>query len=243
MKSEKIAYSHAGVELEGELVWDEAAQAPQPLLLVAPNWAGMTPRAIEMGRELAICGYVAFVVDMYGPTRRPKGTEVPQEFLKPYMTDAPLTRGRMNAALDAMTRAARERGIGNPKLRAAIGYCFGGANVLELARSGADVAAVVSMHGDLGTPMPAKSGEVKAAVLVVHGAEDPVAPKSQRHALEEEMTAAGARWTMLTFGGVYHSFTDPNANRPPFAQFSAHANRQGFSLAHAFIADAFQGKI
>ncbi len=243
MKVEAIAYEAAGRKFEGHLVHDETAAGPRPLLLVAPNWAGVTPRAIEIGRELAAQGYVTFVADMHGLDRRPTGQENPMAFLAPLIADPEATRARVNAAFDAMTSAAVSRGIGNPKFRAAIGYCFGGSNVLDLARSGADVAAVVSMHGNLKTGLEAKSGDVKAAVLVVHGADDPIAPKSDRDALEAEMRGAGARWTILAFGGVFHSFTDPAANRPPSSQFSSHACRYGYGLAHAFIADAFAGKV
>lgn len=243
MQVEAIGYSVSGKKFEGQLIHDETARGPQPLLLVAPNWAGVTPRSIEIGRELAAHGYVTFVADMHGLDRRPTGKENPMEFLAPLIANPKETRARVNGALEAMTKAAGERKIGNPKMRAAMGYCFGGANVLDLARSGADVAAVVSFHGNLKTGLEAKAGEIKAAVLVVHGAQDPIAPKGDRDALEAEMIAAGARWTMLAFGGVFHSFTDPSANRPPSSQFSAHANRYGYALAHAFVADAFAGKV
>jgi dienelactone hydrolase len=165
------------------------------------------------------------------------------DFLQPLIKSPSQTRTRINAAFDAMSEASSKIGFGNATRRAAIGYCFGGSNVLDLARSGADVAAVVSMHGNLKTALPAEPGAVKAAVLVVHGADDPVAPKSDRDFLEDEMRKAGARWTILAMGGVLHGFTDVNANRPPNSQYSAHACRYGYALAHAFIADALAGKI
>ncbi len=242
MKVESIKYAVSGLEFQSELIHDETAKRPRPLLVMAPNWAGVTPRAIETGRELAAQGYVVLVADMHGLARRPTGQENPMEFLQPLIKDPAATRARINAALDTLTKSASEAGIGNPNLRAAIGYCFGGANVIDLARSGADVAAVVSMHGNLKSPMEAGQGQVKASILVVHGAADPIAPKGDRDAFEAEMTAAGANWTMLAFGGVVHSFTDPTANRPPSSQFSSQASRYGYSLAHTFIADAFAGK-
>ena len=243
MKSEAIAYTVAGGKFEGQLVWDDTAPIPRPLLLMCPNWAGVTPRAIEIGHELAAHGYVVFVADMHGLDRRPTGKENPMQFLEPLIASPETTRARVNAALEVMTKEAASRGIGKTSMRAAMGYCFGGSNVLDLARSGADVAAVVSYHGNLGTRMPAKKGAVKAAVLVVHGAADPVAPKSDRDAVEAEMDAADARWTMLMFGGVLHNFTDPTSNRPPSSKYAAHANRYGYSLGHAFIADAFAGTV
>jgi dienelactone hydrolase len=242
MKVESVAYSVSGLDCRGQLIYDDSVKTPRPLLLVAPNWAGITPRAIEMGKMLAGDRYVVMLADMYGEGKRPTGKEVPMEFLAPLSADAMETRRRIVAGLDAMTQEAEKRGIGDVKRRAAFGYCFGGANVLDLARSGADVAAVVSFHGNLKTPIPAKKGDVKAVVLVVHGSVDPIAPKSDRDALEEEMTTAGACWNMLTFGGVCHSFTDDAANRPGVSQFNEPAMRHGYNLAHAFIDDAFAGK-
>lgn len=243
MKLDRIAYSVSGLNCMGTLVYDETARERRPLLLMAPNWLGITPVSTEVSRTLLADRYVVFMADMYGEGNQPKGTENPMEFLAPLMKNAAETRNRITAAFDAMTREAEKRGIGDPRRRAAIGYCFGGANVLDLARTGADVAAVVSMHGSLATPMPAKKGEVRAAVLVVHGAADPIAPKAERDALEQEMDAAGARWVMLNFGGVVHAFTDVGLNRPPAAVYNEPATRHGYALAHAFIDDAFAGRI
>ncbi len=243
MKIEPVSYSVGGDAFEGRLIYDDTVKAQRPLLLMAPNWLGVTQPASEVGAELAAQGYTVFVADMYGAQGKPTGQENPMEFLAPLIRSPETMRARINGALDAMTKAAVERGVGDPGRRAAIGYCFGGANVLDLARSGADVAAVVSMHGSLKSGLEAKPGAVKAAVLVVHGADDPIAPKSDRDALENEMRAAGARWTLLAFGGVLHGFTHPNANHPPAARFSSHATRYGYALAHAFIADALVGKL
>jgi dienelactone hydrolase len=185
---------------------------------------------------------VVFVADMFGEGNGPVGTEDPMAFLKPFMADVPGMRRRINAALDTLTREADRRAIGDINRRAAIGFCFGGLNVLDLARTGADVQAVVSMHGTLVTPEPAKRGDIKAAVLAVHGAADPVAPRGEREAFEAEMTEAGACWAMLTFGDVVHAFTDAHVNVPGVAVYDEPATRHGFALAHAFIADAFAGR-
>ena len=242
MRIEKIPYSVGAVSCEGVLVYNETAK-DLPLLLMAPNWMGVTEKAIDGARSLAEHGYVVFLADMYGLAGRPTGQEVPMEFLGPLIRQPTETRARINAALEAMTQAAKAHGVGDASRRAAIGYCFGGSNVLDLARSGADVAAVVSMHGNLKTSLPAEPGAVKAKVLVVHGADDPIAPKGDRDALEDEMRKAGARWMILAFGGVFHSFTDPSANRPPSSQFSAHASHYGYGMAHGMIEDAFAGTI
>ena len=242
MAVESIFYSASGISCRGALIWDEGVKAPRPLLLMAPNWRGVINQAIETGQMLAGEGYVVFVADMFGEGNGPVGTENPMEFLRPFMSDVPGRRRRIAAALDTLTREADRRAIGDISRRAAIGYCFGGLNVIDLARTGADVQAVVSMHGTLSTPQPAKPGDVKAAVLAVHGADDPIAPKAERDAFEAEMTAAGARWALLTFGGVVHAFTDPQENNPGVAVYDETASRHGYALAHAFIADTFARK-
>jgi dienelactone hydrolase len=242
MTVESIFYSVSGISCRGALVWDETVKATRPLLLVAPNWRGVIKPAIETAQMFAGEGYVVFVADMFGEGNGPVGTENPMEFLRPFISDVPGMRRRIAAALDTLTREADRRAVGDITRRAAIGFCFGGINVLDLARSGADVQAVVSMHGSLGTPQPAKAGDIKAAVLVVHGAADPIAPKAERDAFEAEMTAAGARWAMLTFGGVVHAFTDAKENNPGVAVYDEPATRHGYALAHAYIADAFSAK-
>ena len=191
MAVESIFYSVSGISCRGALIWEEGVKASRPLLLMAPNWRGVIKPAIETGQMLAGEGYVVFVADMFGEGNGPVGTENPMEFLRPFMSDVPGMRRRIAAALDTLTREADRRAIGDISRRAAMGFCFGGLNVLDLARTGADVQAVVSMHGTLTTPQPAKQGDIKAAVLAVHGAADPIAPKAERDAFEAEMTAAG----------------------------------------------------
>jgi dienelactone hydrolase len=242
VKSEAIQYSAGSLGCRGELIYNDTVSG-QPLLLMAPNWLGVTKTNVAVGHMLAEQGYVVFVADMFGEGKGPKGDENPMEFLKPLIEDAGETRRRISAAFDTMVKKAAARGIGDAKRRAAIGYCFGGSNVLDLARAGADVAAVVSVHGVLATPMPAKAGDIKAAVLVLHGAADPVSPKAHRDMFEAEMDAAGARWYSLTFGNVVHAYTMPDANFPPVAKYDEPATRHGYTLAHAFIADAFAGKL
>ena len=243
MAVESIFYSVSGISCRGALIWDETVRAPRPLLLMAPNWRGVIKPAIETAQMLAADRYIVFVADMFGEGNGSVGTENPMEFLRPFMSEVPGMRRRIAAALDTLTRESDRRGIGDINRRAAIGFCFGGLNVLDLARTGADVQAVVSMHGTLITPHPAKRGDIKAAVLAVHGAADPISPKAERDAFEAEMTEAGARWALLTFGDVVHAFTDAREGVPGVAVYSEPATRHGYALAHAYIADAFAGKL
>ncbi len=243
MAVESIFYSVAGLSCRGALVWDENVKQPRPLLLMAPNWRGVIKPAIETAQMLAADRYVVFVADMFGEGNGPIGTEDPMEFLRPLMSDPPTMRRRIAAALDTLTREADRRAVGAVTRRAAIGFCFGGLNALDLARTGAEVAAVVSLHGTLATPQPAKAGEIKAKVLAVHGAADPISPKAERDAFEAEMEAAGARWALMTWGGVVHAFTDIGVNVPGVAVYDEAVSRHAYALAHAFIADAFAGKL
>ena len=180
---------------------EAGGEGPRPLLLMSPNWRGVIKPAIETGQTLAEKGYVVFVADMFGEGNGPVGTENPLEFLQPFVSDVAGMRRRIVAALDTLTKEADRRAVGDITRRAAIGFCFGGLNVLDLARTGADVQAVVSMHGTLTTPRPAGRGDIKAAVLAVHGAADPVAPKAERDAFEQEMTAAGAPRILVPVDG------------------------------------------
>jgi dienelactone hydrolase len=243
VNTESIKYSAGNLSCRGELIYDENAKTQRPLMLMAPNWLGVIEPAIEVGKMLAGEGYVVFVADMFGEGKGPKGDENPMEFLKPLIENAVESRRRIAAAFDTMVQEAGARGMGDTKRRAAIGYCFGGSNVLDLARTGAEVQAVVSVHGVLATPMPAKKGDIKSAVLVLHGAADPVSPKAHRDMFEAEMDAAGARWYALYFGNVMHAYTIPEANSPPVAKYDEPATRHGYTLAHAFIEDAFAGKL
>jgi dienelactone hydrolase len=243
VKVESIKYSASGLACRGELVYDDSVTTQRPLLLVAPNWLGVTSDVIERAKTLAGSRYVAFVADMFGEGKGPKGTENPMEFLKPLIEDAAETRRRIAAGFETMSKEAGARGIGDVRRRAALGFCFGGSNVIDLARTGADIQAVVSVHGVLATPAPAKKGDIRAAVLVLHGAADPVSPKAHRDMFEAEMDAAGARWYSLTFGNVVHAYTDVGVNNPPVAVYNEPATRHGYTLAHAFIEDAFAGKL
>ena len=187
--------------------------------------------------------YVAFVADMYGEGKTCEGPPTSQE-----LDDGGARRPRRRA--QARQRGARrhvaeadKRGIGDSSKKAAVGFCFGGGNVLELARSGADLDAVVCLHGDLATTMPAKKGDIKAAVFVIHGSKDPVAPKADRDALEDELDGVGANWQLLDFGGRLHSFAEEETMMAGVAEYHAGAAHQTYRMLDDFIQDAFAKKL
>jgi dienelactone hydrolase len=240
---ERIQYQAGKVTGHGALVYNEKIKVPRPLLLVAPNWLGVTENAIKRAQKMAGDKYVAFVACMYGEGKTCEGPPTSQEWMMAVRADRVEGRKRIVSALNTMITEADKRGIGDPKRKAAVGFCFGGGNVLELARSGADVNAVICLHGDLATSMPAKKGDVKTAVFVLHGSKDPVAPKKDRDALEAELDGAGANWQMLDFGGRLHSFAEEETMMPGVAEYHLGAAYQTYRMLDDFIQDSFNKKL
>ena len=210
-----VLYDVGGAPYEGVLVG--SGNPADPVVIMAPDWMGVSKGALVMAQTIASWGATVFVADMYGAGRRPTTMEEAQACSDPLKSDQAEVRTRIRAALDVARRQSA-----SPRA-AAIGFCFGGMNVLELARSGADLALTVSIHGDLLTSRPAGPGDIKGEILVLHGAADPVSPKSQRDAFEAEMEAAGATWMMSTFGKAVHSFTNPDARLEGIAHYDVYA--------------------
>jgi dienelactone hydrolase len=241
---ERITYRAGGRTFVGALVYDEQVSLKRPLMLMAPNWLGVTDDAISRTRRMTQDRYIGFVVDMYGDGKVSAG---PPEAaaLADGLRDDPLERrSRMSAALAALVKEAEARGVGDATRKAVVGFCFGGGNALELARAGADVQATVCVHGDLVTRSPASTiGQIKSSLFVLHGSSDPVADKTQRDAFEAEMDAVKAKWQMLTFGGLLHSFCESEADVPGIAEYNAPAAAQSYRLVDQFITDAFEGRL
>jgi len=240
---ERIDYRAGAVTAKGALVYDDKVSGRRPLLLVAPNWLGVTEEAIKRAQSMAGSKYVAFVADMYGGGKIATAPQESGALANALREDAPERRRRVLAALEALRRESDARGIGDLSRQAAAGFCFGGGNVLELARAGAGIQAVICAHGDLVTPMPAQPGDIKAAVCVLHGSKDPVVPKADRDAFEAEMESCGAKWQMLVFGGLLHSFCEIESDVPGIACYDAGAARQSFAMIDEFAAAAFAGTL
>ena len=243
MTIEPIEYKAGSVAARGSLVYDEKVNGPRPLLLIAPNWLGVSDASNKRAAEMAGRNYIAFVADMYGNGKIPAGPPEAAPLANALRADAPERRRRIVAALETLRAESRKRGIGDLSRQAAAGFCFGGGNVLELARTGADVKAVVCLHGDLLTPIPAKAGEIKAAVCVLHGSADPVVSKKDRDVFEAEMEASGAKWQMLIFGGLLHSFAEIESDVPGIARYDAGAARQSYAMIDDFLTAAFEEKL
>ena len=242
MKVEIIRYPMGPLTAEGALVYEDTMSDRRPAVLVAPNWMGVTDKAVARGKLVAGDRYVVLVADMYGQGTRPRDFGDAAALANPLRADTKEARTRIRAAYEALIAEGKKRDLIDDR-RAAIGFCFGGGNVLELARDGADIAAAVSIHGDLKTAAPAAKGAVKAKILVAHGAPDPIVPKADRDAFEAEMNAAGAKWQMVVFSGIYHAYTDQGFEVPGVSGWDEPATRQTFALTHQFIADAFNGRL
>jgi dienelactone hydrolase len=233
-----VIYQHDGVTLEGFHVYDDAKAGRRPAVLVIHQWTGLSDYEKRRSRQLAEMGYNVFAADIYGQGVRPQPPESGKEAGK-YKGDRALFRGRLMAALDVLKSDERT----DQQRVAAIGYCFGGTGVLEMARAGADVAGVVSFHGglDAAADMTAPKGGVKAKVLVLHGAVDPYVPREQVAAFEDEMTAAGADWQLVSYGGAVHSFTHKEAGDDPSkgAAYDEKADRRSWQAMKSFFAEIF----
>lgn len=233
-----VLYSHDGLKLEGFHVYDSAVSGPRPAVLVIHQWTGLSEYEKRRSRELAKLGYNVFAADIYGQGIRPQPPEAGKEAGK-YKSDRTLFRGRLMAGLDWLKADERS----NPAKIAAVGYCFGGTGVLEIARSGADIAGVVSFHGglDAAEGMAAKSGGVRTKVLVLHGAVDPYVPADQVAAFEKEMTSSGADWQLVSYGGAVHSFTHKEAGDDPSkgAAYDEKADRRSWQAMRSFFAEVF----
>jgi dienelactone hydrolase len=203
----KLEFEHGGTSFVGEVVVPGAAGAgPFPVVLVMSNVLGLGPQARNAAVLLAERGMIAVCTDMYGGGAFDADPARPGRLYRALMEDRVTLRARAGAWLDAAKALPECDGRA-----AAIGYCFGGACVVELARGGADLLAAVSFHGILDTPLPAEPGAVKATVAIYAGAGDPYAPPAQTEECARELAYAGARYSITVFGDAMHGFTDPDA--------------------------------
>lgn len=202
IKEQAVEYKAGDVVCEGWSVVDTTNPGKRPAILIVHQWTGLTDYEKMRARMLAELGYAVFAADIYGKGIRPVPPAAGQEAGK-YKGDRALYRARLNAALDVMRKDEHT----DTARMAAIGYCFGGTGVLELARSGADVKAVVSFHGGLDSPTPKDGSKIKCKVLVLHGADDPFVPAQDLAAFEAEMKSAGVSYQLVKYPGAVHAFT------------------------------------
>jgi dienelactone hydrolase len=237
LKTQVVEYKHGNVVLEGYLAYDDAVQGKRPGVLVVHEWTGLGNYVKQRTEQLAKLGYVAFAVDMYGKGIRPSNPKEAGAQATIYRSNRSLMRDRVKAGLAVL----QQNPLTDSSRIGAIGYCFGGGTVLELARSGAPVAGVVSFHGNLDTPNPADAKNIQGKVLVLHGAIDPLVPPAQVNAFEQEMTAAGADWQLVAYGGAVHGFTNPEAgsDKSKGIAYNQKADQRSFAAMQQFFAEVF----
>lgn len=236
MQSKPVEWKVGKDTFSGYLVYDDTNAIKRPGVVMVPDWKGISDSAITKAKHIAGDDYVVLLADVYGKNVRPKNDAESQAIVKSLYADRNVLRARVTKALDVL-RTAKDVPL-DTKHIGAIGYCFGGATVLELARSGADVDAVATFHGGLDTTMPAKPGTVKASILVLNGADDQ-GTKEDIPAFENEMNAAKVDWQFVNFSGAVHCFALPDANKPPGCLYNELAMRRSERMMRVFFAEKF----
>jgi len=232
-----IEYKQGDTTCEGYLTGD-AAPGKRPGILVVHDWMGLGKFSMAKADELAKMGYVALAVDIYGKGVRPANPKEAGEQAGKFKSDRALLRARILAALDVLKKNEHV----DPSRIAAIGYCFGGTTVLELARSGTDIAGVVSSHGGLDTPTPGDAKNIKCKVLALHGADDPYVPATDVAAFEAEMTKGGVDWQLVVYSGAVHAFTNPSAgtDNSKGAAYNEKADKRSWEAMKQFFGEIFR---
>jgi dienelactone hydrolase len=217
-----------GAQLEGYVAYDDSSTSPKPGILVVHDWRGLTDTTKKRADMLAGLGYVAFAADIYGKGVRPQSIPEYGQLATMYKSDRAVYRMRLRA------------GLAEPKL-AAIGYCFGGTGVIELARDGADVAGVVSFHGGLDSPTPQDGKNIKGKVLALCGADDPMESATDFAAFETELRENKVDYQIVKYGHAMHAFTDPGVDALNLngAKYNAEADKRSWQAMKDFFNELF----
>jgi dienelactone hydrolase len=228
--TKRIEYRQGETVLEGFLAYDDAKSGPRPGVMIVHDWNGLDKYEETRATMLAELGYIAFAADIYGKGVRPSNSQESGQQAGKYRGDVPLFRARLQAGLDELKKQSNVDG----KRTAAIGYCFGGGGVLELARSGSDVTGVVSFHGSYVTPSPAKAGDIKGKVMVVHAAQDPATSRAVFDGFLDEMRDAKVDYQSVLYNLNVHAFTVIGGG-----QYNAEADRRSWIAMKEFFKEIF----
>ena len=243
VREEAVTYKDGDFVMKGYITYDDARKGPRPAVLVVHEWWGITKHVRDSARALAELGYVAFAVDMFGDGKTADNPKDAGALAGAVRKDTAAMRSRFEAAL---SRLKQHEGV-DAKRVGAIGYCFGGSVVLEMARAGTPLAGVVSFHGNLVTSAPAAAGKVKAKVLALNGADDPFVKPDSIDAFKKEMEAAKVDYRIVNYPGAVHAFTNPEATEKgktfnlPLA-YHAEADRQAKAEMVKFFGGLFGAK-
>lgn len=237
---EPVLYKSGDFAMQGYLAYDDSISGKRPGILVVHEWWGNNEYTRKRARMLAELGYTALAVDMYGEGKEAEHPDDAGKFAAEVRQNMAAATQRFAAAMQILQKHPTV----DPEHIAAIGYCFGGGVVLEMARQGLDLDAVVSFHGSLATGNPAAPGVVKARILVCHGADDKMVTPEQIQAFINEMKTAGADYTFISYPGAKHSFTNPGAdiyaekfNIP--VGYNAEADKKSWQDMQDFLQESF----
>lgn len=234
MHTSNYLYHHREQELHGYLAYDDKTDEPRPAVLVAHDWSGRTDFACDKAVYLAELGYVGFAIDMYGLGRIGETLHEKKALMEPLLNDRFLLLERIRAAFDAVI-AMPEVDISRI---AAIGFCFGGLCVLDLARSSKELKAAVSFHGNLTAPPKPLSSSISAKILALHGYDDPLVTPKDLLNFCDEMTQLKADWQAHIFGNAQHAFTNPHAHDHQLGTvYQPKAERRAMNLMKQFLRD------
>ena len=238
LKRQEIEYKHGDTTLLGYLVYDDAGGAgKRPGVIVVHEWMGHNEYARRRAEMLAQLGYVAFAIDMYGKGVRAKDPQEAGQMAGRFKSDRKLMRDRARAGLDVLRKQSN---VDTSRI-GAIGYCFGGQVALELGRSGAELAGIVSFHGALDTPTPQDARNIKGKVLACHGAADPFVPPDHVHAFVKEMEDGKVDWQLVAYGGAVHGFTNPDNKNPAMqgVMYDEKADKRSWQAMQDFFNEVF----
>lgn len=241
VQTREVTYDGGGVSMKGMIAWDNSLRIARPAVLVVHEWWGHNDYARERARQLAAMGYVAMSVDMYGDGKTADHPKDAMSFMTAATADTEQTAARFNAAIEVLKQDPHV----DSKRIGAIGYCFGGAVVLNMARRGADLKGVASFHGALAAWAPAKKDALTAQVLVLNGADDPMVSKESISAFDAEMKAANANFHFINYAGATHGFTNPDATAKgkqfnmPLA-YDAEADKKSWDELQRFLMQVFR---
>lgn len=238
MQEKPVEWKVGKDAFRGVLVYDDANAIKRPGLVLVPNYMGVTPANVEKAKRLAGDDYVVLVADVFGSKAQPRNAEDARKKAGALRDDRPTLRARAEKAV-AVLRAQAGKAPLDPGRIGALGFCFGGSTALELVRGGSELAGVVTLHGGLATPLPAKDDAVRTPVLVLNGADDRGITDADIAAFEKEMDAAGADWQFVNFSGAVHCFAEADAQDPPGCVYDARAARRAYEMLHDFFRERF----
>ncbi len=233
-----VTWTLDGTNFQGMLIYDDSSSAKRPGLVMVPNWTGINDIAVEKAKHIAGANYVILLADLYGEHTRPTNVAEAQAAVAPLLADRGLMRARIRKAYEQLERQAAHAPIDLARL-AAIGFCFGGTAVLDLARSGSDVRAVISFHGGLGTDDPALARNIQARVLAINGADD-TATMPDVPAFTAEMRQSPADWQFVEIGHAVHCFTETEATASGGnCRYDEKAAARSYRMMHDWLAETF----